>query len=511
MRFAKSDRISALVAVVGGAAWGLCFGVESRPWLAWFALAPLFWLLPRRRAWLWGWLFGTAGWLVATPWIASTVGTFGGLPTWLAQVVGVLFAVYLAADLALFALAGGLIVRFRPSWTPWALPALWVAVETLRGLPFGGFPWNLAAYAWADLPGALLLSSWVGAAGVSFLVAAVNVAVTSGVRRRRWRGTLAIWLVAAFALSVAARFAGVDGPRMWGKSVRLIQPNTDVVFDPDTAWQDYVALIDASLGACDEPALIVWPESAAWPLQYFSTARLQDDIARLVERGCPVILGSAVKSQDGILNAAILVGPDGVGEPYAKRRLVPFGEYVPLGDLLPFIGNLARQAGDFTPGTEPTLLQWGSEKLGMAICYEVVFPSPVAEHVRAGATVLTTITNDAWYGDSTAPPQHLRAAQFRAAENRRPMLRAALTGITAVIDAEGRVVESLGVTTSRQAPGVIRARVSGRTDTTLYTRAPWLVPAVCWALSLFAIIRAALDRRRAVPPTSPQDPAISPG
>ncbi|MEO1369905.1 MAG: apolipoprotein N-acyltransferase, partial [Acidobacteriota bacterium] len=223
---------------------------------------------------------------------------------------------------------------------------------------------------------------------------------------------------------------------------------------------------------------------------------LQDDIARLVERGCPVILGSVVKSPDGYLNASILVGPDGVGEPYAKRRLVPFGEYVPLGDVVPFIGSLARQAGDFKAGEKPTLLHWGGEKLGMAICYEVVFASPVAEHVRAGATILTTITNDAWYGDSSAPYQHLRAAQFRSAENHRPMLRSALTGITAMIDAEGRVVESLGVSTERRAPGTIRARVAGRSELTVYTRAPWLVPALCWGLSIFAIIRAARVRGR---------------
>ena len=378
-------------------------------------------------------------------------------------------------------------------------------VESIRGLPFGGFPWNLAAYAWVDQPGALLLSSWIGAAGVSYLVATVNVAAALAVLQRRWRAAIFVWLGAAFVLSLGARFGSPDVPPSWGRSVRLVQPNTGVVFDPETAWGDYETLIDQSRLACDEPALLVWPESAAWPHSWFGSRRLQQDVAELNARGCPVVINTAIKTPEGVLNAAVLVDRTGVQPPYAKRRLVPFGEYVPLGDLVPFIGNLARQAGDFQPGTEPALLSWGEEQLAMAICYEVVFASPVAEQVRAGATILSTITNDAWYGDSSAPHQHLRAAQFRAAENRRPMLRAALTGISAVIDTRGQVLESLGVEARRRAPGMIRARVAGESSLTLYSRAPWLTRAVCWLLMLLVIIPAArgwLGRHRPGAPPS---------
>lgn len=489
-----------LSSVVGGAAWGLSFGIDSRPWLAWVALAPLVWLLGRRRRLAWAFVFGFVSWLVAMPWIATTLANFGGLSPLLARSLGVLLAAYLAADILLFAWLGGRILDRRPDAAWWSLPALWVIVESIRGLPFGGFPWNLAAYAWVDQPGALLLSSWVGAAGVSYLVAAVNVGAALAISQRRYRRAITVWLCAALVLSLAARFGAPDEPAGWGRAVRIVQPNTGVVFDPETAWGDYQTLIEQSHLACDEPALLVWPESASWPHSWFASQRLQDDVGRLLELGCPVVLNTAVKTPEGVLNAAVLVDRDGVRPPYAKRRLVPFGEYVPLGELVPFIGNLARQAGDFQPGTEPTLLRWGQEELAMAICYEVVFAAPVAEQVRAGATILATITNDAWYGDSSAPHQHLRAAQFRAAENRRPMLRAALTGISAVIDTQGRVLESLGVEARRRAPGMIRTRIAGEGSSTLYSRAPWLTLIACWGLSLLAIIPAAPERLRRLLP-----------
>jgi apolipoprotein N-acyltransferase len=179
---------------------------------------------------------------------------------------------------------------------------------------------------------------------------------------------------------------------------------------------------------------------------------------------------------------------------------VPFGEYVPFESVLPFVGTLAREAGRFTAGTEPSLLPWANEQLGLAICYEVVFAAPVAEQVRAGATLLVTITNDAWYGDSSAPWQHLRAARFRAAENRRPMARAALTGVSALIDASGAVGAQMGI----GERGVLRARMRGQADLSPFSRAPWLATTASWLLAAFGIIRV---RRRPTP--TPPEPSTS--
>jgi len=152
---------------------------------------------------------------------------------------------------------------------------------------------------------------------------------------------------------------------------------------------------------------------------------------------------------------------------------------------LPFMDKLARMAGDFAAGRDPGLLVWGDERLGPAICYEVVYSTPVAAQVRAGATILLTVTNDAWYGDTTAPWQHLRAAQFRAAETQRPMLRAAITGVSAVIGADGAIEQFLGV----NEQGVLEAQITGRHNLTPYARFPWLIPALSTLLVLIACAR----------------------
>ncbi|MEM6796109.1 MAG: apolipoprotein N-acyltransferase [Acidobacteriota bacterium] len=488
--------VSPLLAVVGGVGWGLCFGIEPREGWAFFALAPLVVLLPRRRGVLWAWVFSWVSWLVAMPWIATTLETFGALPRALAVVLGALLAAYLALDIVLFAWLARRVMRRSgrldggaSGWAAWgALPALWVAVESLRGLIFGGFPWNLAAYVWTDLPGALELSAWIGAEGVSGLLVLTNAALALGFLQRRLLAAAIVWasvgalLAAGFLASPPGEIAppGESG----GQQVRVIQPNSGIITATEAAWESYYRLIEMSRRACDQPALLIWPESAAWPFSWDSTPQLRRDAAELNARGCPVLMGSALKRPEGWLNAAYVVDENGPGEPYAKRRLVPFGEYVPFGDLLPFVESLARNAGNFAPGSRPGLIPWGDQSLAMAICYEVIFGPPVAEQVRAGSTALVTVTNDAWYGDSSAPHQHLRAARFRAAENRRPMLRAALTGISAVIDSRGGVQDSLAI----GEMGVLEARLAeGAAELTLYSRLPHAPRLLAVLLSALAL------------------------
>ncbi|MGH9465258.1 MAG: apolipoprotein N-acyltransferase, partial [Thermoanaerobaculia bacterium] len=216
----------------------------------------------------------------------------------------------------------------------------------------------------------------------------------------------------------------------------------------------------------------------AWPYLWQREARLRSDVQALAARGCPVLLNTPWSAGESYSNAAILVAEQGVVGRYDKRHLVPFGEYVPA--WLPVPGAVARLVGSFVAGSEARAIPWNGESLGMAICYEIVFPGEVASLVRGGATVLVTITNDAWYGDTAAPWQHLRAARFRAAENRRPVLRAAITGVSAAIGPDGAVEGQLGV----GEEGVIATSVRGRSDRTLYSRAPWASPAVCLLAAL---------------------------
>jgi len=152
---------------------------------------------------------------------------------------------------------------------------------------------------------------------------------------------------------------------------------------------------------------------------------------------------------------------------------------------LPFLDKIARNAGEFLSGADGVLVPWAGQKIVPAICFEITFPAEVARQVRRGGTVLVTVTNDAWYGDSWAPWQHFRAARFRAAENGRYLLRAAITGVSAVVGPDGRVQQQLGV----GEEGILAADVPGLRQLTPYSRAPWLAPAICLVIAAFAIFR----------------------
>ncbi len=485
------------LAALAGALWGLCFSREPYSVASWIALAPFFLLLSAPRTALLGWVHGMAAWMTGLYWIAPTLQTFGGMPLPLGVVLTGLLAAYLALFHAAFAWLGA------PIWRRWvigrliALPALWVALEWLRTYLGGGFPWNLAAYAWVDVPGALPLSAFLGAYGVSFLVLLAGASVAAGVQTRRWEIAAVGLLVPLLLLPLAGRWSlrrmdaemrEAGGP---GRPVRLLQPNIPnlVSFESAAVLRNYRKVIDMSLDSCRPGSLVVWPESAAWPFLFGRDPRLDADLAMMVDRGCTVLFNSSHPVGNSFYNSAYLLSASQPVARYDKRHLVPFGEFVPFRGVFGWMDKLARNAGEFRPADETVLLPWAGERIGMSICYEVVFPSEVADLVQAGATILVTITNDAWYGDTSAPWQHFRAARFRAAENRRPLLRAAITGVSAYVAADGSVRRQIGVFRE----GVISARVLGLRDLTVYTRCPWLVPLLCTVIAAVFLI---LSRRR---------------
>ena len=435
-----------------------------------------------------GWVHGFAFWMVSLYWIVPTLQTYGGTtPVPLAVVLTSLLAAYLALFHAMFGWLGSKIWQRWPIGRLLVLPALWVALEWVRTYLGGGFPWNLAGYAWVDVAGALPLSAWIGIYGVSFLVLFTSTVVAASIDplrgSKRWEVAAAGLLLPLLLLPLAGRWslrrtaADVHEAGGFGRPVRLLQPNIAnlVEFDAAAVARNYRKVIDLSLDSCQPGSLVIWPESAAWPFLYGRDPQLNQDLADLVDRGCTVLFNSSHPVGESFYNSAFLLSAGQTVARYDKRHLVPFGEYVPFAGVFGWMDKLARNAGSFRPADDMTLLPWGGDKIGMAICYEVVFPSEVAELVRDGATMLVTITNDAWYGDTSAPWQHFRMARFRAAENRRPLLRAAITGVSAYVAPDGSVRAQIDVFRE----GVIKARVLGERDLTPYARLPWLVPALC--------------------------------
>lgn len=475
-------------ALAGGLLWALAFRQHALLLAPWVALAPLVLLLGHPRAGLLAWVYGFAFWAASIYWIAPTLHTFGGLPWAVAVPLLGLLAAYLALFHAAFGLLGKRFWR-RPGagWALVGLPALWVALEQLRGWLFSGFPWNLTGYAWVGVPGALPLASWMGVFGVSFVVMLANTGVALALVRRRFEAAAVAFLVPLLLLALAGRRATAEAPlELPSLPVRVVQPNIPNQVEPraEVVLANYRDLLELSREACQPGSLVVWPESAAWPFVYVQDRRLERGVEELAERGCALLFNSVQPAAGGYYNSVYLVDAGGVRGRYDKRHLVPFGEYVPLRGVFSFLDKLARNAGEYLTGRQVELLPWRGQRIGVAICFEITFPGEVSELVRDGASLLVTVTNDAWYGDTSAPWQHLTAARFRAAENRRFLLRAAITGVSAIIAPDGSVVGELGVFER----GLLRARVAGEGGLTPYSRWPWAVPAACWLLAAMAFV-----------------------
>jgi apolipoprotein N-acyltransferase len=240
--------------------------------------------------------------------------------------------------------------------------------------------------------------------------------------------------------------------------------------------------------------LIAWPESPAPfyggdPLFRTALSKVASSAHTWVVAGSIGVESAKVSSQQPseMFNSAALVSPDGTFVArYDKVHLVPFGEYLPFKDWLGFAGGLTKEVGDFSRGQSRVPLQAGDEKLGIFICYESIFPDEVRQFAKNGAQVFVNISNDGWYGDSGAYAQHLKQARMRAVENARWLLRTTNTGVTAAIDPDGRVEQ----TVPRKIRTVLQASYALNDATTFYTRhGDWLAY-LCAIISIGALVIA---------------------
>ncbi|MHB1045819.1 MAG: apolipoprotein N-acyltransferase [Thermoanaerobaculia bacterium] len=509
-----SLRARAAAALASGLLLGLTFPNASLVVLLPVAIVPFALALhgasPGRGALLGG-LFGVAFWLTTFPWIYHVVHRFGGLSAPLASLALLIAACIPSVAFAAMGWAAALAAPRTLAARLLVLPAAWVAQELVRTYAFSGFPWALVSYPLAPWPVLTQAAALGGAALVSFLVVLVNAAIAESIRSSGL-GRLAGSTVAAAVLLAALAFGtwrlGRPEASADGRSLRvlIVQPNVpqDVRYAPGAAERihfDVTGLTRARLRRA--PAdLVLWPESAtpfAWPW----SEGLREDLTRLCREERTALLFNTVWSDAPLdaaapyFNSALLVDGNGpVGEPYHKLRLVPFGEYVPAPSLFGWVNQVSQEApGAFTPGRRAIPLERGSVRLGGAICYEVVYPWITRAQVAAGADALFTLTNDAWYGDGGAQEQHWQAAVFRAVETGRPMLRAAVTGISGWVDARGRTLARLGPGARAGIAG--RLRVPPREERTLSTRLGDAPALVCAAALLVAILRARASARRA--------------
>ena len=449
-----------LLAFLSGALYALSFPKAGLWPLAWIAFIPLFLACRHKvpgRAFRLGFVTGLAGFGGVLYWINIVVTKYGHLPWWLSLFVFLLLVAYLA----LYPAVAACVVRWaevRGVSPLLVFPLAWTSLEYLRSFAFSGFPWGTLGYALYRVLPLIQIADITGVYGLSFLVALTNVVLFFTLRRAvrgaRYRWPAGGWLLLTVLLGGSLAY-GVyrlrQPPEGAHLKVALIQGNIpqDVKWDP--AFQEATIRIYERLtrqaAALGELDLIVWPESAA-PFFVQEEPLLAARIGKLArEAKAEMIVGSPAIERDGdrmrFLNSAFLFTPDGrVGPRSDKLHLVPFGEYVPLAKLLPFVHKMVAGIGDFVPGTKYVTFPTGKGDAGVLVCFEGIFPELARGYIREGSRFLVNITNDAWFGRSSAPWQHLSMYVFRAVENRAPVVRAANTGISSLIDSRGRIADT---------------------------------------------------------------------
>jgi apolipoprotein N-acyltransferase len=429
--------------------------------------------------------------------------TFGGLSTITAVIAACLLVAYLSLFPAAFAV---LLVRSRRAFGPGALALvapIWVTTELGRQYVWDGFPWALLGYSQVNVLPVAQIASIVGVYGLSALLAFASAAVVAPIllpgRSRFVHPAVAVMLIGGGAAWGQLRLQA--SPLLHtGVPVRVavIQGNIEQEDKWNPALRDviterYLTMTRDALAS--GARFIIWPESST-PFYFERDLVRGATIRRLAsEAGATLLIGSdqvepvkttnpQAKPESRYYNAAFLVRPDGqVGAVYRKMQLVPFGEYVPLANLLFFVGPIVEAVAAFTPGDAPVLLPVGDHLVSTAICYEVIFPSLIRRFVQDGSELLTTITNDAWYGRSSAAYQHWDQAAMRSIEHGRYLARAANTGISGFIDPYGRVLEKTDLFHQAVLIGDLRFI----TSRTVYSQIGDLVAWLSLALTLAAL------------------------
>ena len=498
-----TDRLRAPAA---GILSGLLFALAFPP-LEWVLLLPIAlvpWLVALgreerpSRALVSGLLFGLAYWCASIPWIVYVVTHYGGQSGAMGVVCLFLLALILAEWPALVAWAT--VFAAPPGGARFALfPLLWMASEHARTVAYKGFPWNLTAHALYRHPVWLQTASVWGVYGVGALAISLSALVAASVSERSVRAMVgAAVLVVAAGVFGTARLAAPGRPAP-GVEVALLQPNLseEARATPQGEAASYRGVIDQAREAADGlPALIVIPESA-FPVYWQTSERLRQDLASLAHLGPRILFNDVEETPAGEdYNAARLLGPEGLsGPPYRKVHLVPFGEYVPLPKVFFFVRQVSTEIGTFTAAARPTVLRSDGLAIGTAICYETIYPSLAREQTAMGANLLATISNDSWYGKAGAQPQHFAGAVLRAVENGRDLVRAAITGISGIVDARGRI----RVETSADERALVRGTVRLETGATVWTRWGYRIPlaadAAAAGVLIFALVRTVRGRR----------------
>jgi apolipoprotein N-acyltransferase len=503
------NRRSMALATASGLLLVVIFPTLNVNLLAWIALVPLFLALNGqsvKNGFFLGGITGIVYFAGTVHWVTNSVHYYGGVPLVPASLITLLLCAYLALYPALFCAVVVHIRKSRPTLLILAAPAVWTALELARTYVFSGFPWSLLGYSqYLALP-VIQISDITGVYGVSFLIVLVNAAVAEFLSDRKKYPLLVIAAV-TMVLVLGYGFIRLHHPEnSGGITVSVVQGNIEQDKKWDPAYQTEVLTVYKQLtqeALRQHPDIIIWPETST-PF-YFNgegprDSALREDLTAFVKKNSvPLLFGSPTYEvkPGGVVhlrNSAFLLTKDGkVGAEYHKLHLVPFGEYVPLKRVLFFVGKMVQAIGDFESGNEYTVMTIATRgsggadevKLSTAICYEIIFPDLIRRFVDNGAGIITTITNDAWFGRTAAPYQHFSMAVFRAVDNHVPVARAANTGISGFIDAQGMILDTSAIFTK----AYLTRTLTPGTAKTFYTRYGDVFSYLCLLSSIILLVK----------------------
>jgi apolipoprotein N-acyltransferase len=439
----------------------LSFPKFGTGFLAWVCLTPLFYALGGGKTFRQGLVLGIITGLTAQVgimyWITHVVVNYGYLPYPVGIAAMLLLSAYLSLYTGLFSAA---VVYFRNQGIPlWAAaPLLWTCLEYGKSSLLTGFPWeNLGYSQYLQLP-LIQIADLTGVYGVTFVIVLINALIYELLFVTASKKMLLAKILIGIGIFLMIYGYGVFRIQEIGRrmttatavAVRIAQGNIDQSVKWDPHHQREIIDIHTVLSLTDKPSkpeLIVWPETA-FPAFFQDMNDLHRTVVGFVKQSRSWLLfGSPTYDRQEknitLFNSALLLSPAGmIMGKYDKVHLVPYGEYVPLRQFFPFINKLVEGIGDFGTGPGYRPLTFGPYRVGVLICYEGIFPGAARTYKREGADFIVNLTNDAWFGRTSAPYQHLSMTAFRAVENRLDVVRAANTGISAFIDATGKMTNT---------------------------------------------------------------------
>jgi apolipoprotein N-acyltransferase len=501
-------RAAVFLSLLGGVLAALSFPKFGLSFLAWIALIPLFFALQGRRpksAFGLGLAAGAAYYGILLYWIPGVPAHYGNVSKGLSFLIYIILIVFLGLYWGLFSSVYAAAGRAFPR-VAWLLaPAIWTGSEFLLTRFLTGFPWGvLGTSQYKDLP-LIQMAALTGVYGVSFVLILFQSSFVHSIRY----GVRAPFLAGMIILS-GLHLVGTlsmkdtpDGPDAIPAAV--IQGNVSSAIDwAAMSDEKILGLLDRHLELSRRARragadLILWPEFTV-PLCFSCPGRPYDSLSEgvrkfVAESGATLMLGSSETVGDPrnrvFFNTALCLGPDGSQTQYHKMHLVPFGEYTPYKKIFSFIKNMTHAIGDITPGRDYVLHRCKGIPFGTPVCYEIIFPDLVRRFARKGAAFLGTITNDGWYGKTSAPGQHFAQAVLRAVENRRFLLRAATTGISGIVDPYGRILARSELETR----DVLSGRIVPSSRLTFYSRHGDVFALFCLTISCLSLILGVFGNR----------------